>query len=212
MRWTRQCWRDAVGAGRVSREQSTGARTNSTSAFAKASADSHLSPAKPRGEDGCCVRQNRVVLAPVAGVKLAEAKSTQPSLISPHPPTTVTRGIRRRGEHGISRKAIAQGMPETASAELYARVRILRTILHTRPRVQRAPGIPCSLFVGGTTKCKAGIIHVARRRSYVWKWHRNRHTLPVIPAHAGDPVRRGFSAPTLASLEYWIARSGRAGR
>jgi hypothetical protein len=27
------------------------------------------------------------------------------------------------------------------------------------------------------------------------------------PAHAGDPVRRGFSAETLASLEYWIARS-----
>ena len=26
-------------------------------------------------------------------------------------------------------------------------------------------------------------------------------------AHAGDPVRRGFSAETLASLEYWIARS-----
>ena len=28
---------------------------------------------------------------------------------------------------------------------LYARVRILRTSLHTRPRVQQAPGIPCSL-------------------------------------------------------------------
>ena len=28
------------------------------------------------------VRQNRVVLAPVAGVKLAEAKSTRPGLIS----------------------------------------------------------------------------------------------------------------------------------
>jgi hypothetical protein len=27
------------------------------------------------------------------------------------------------------------------------------------------------------------------------------------PAHAGDQVRRGFSAETLASLEYWIARS-----
>jgi hypothetical protein len=28
------------------------------------------------------------------------------------PAATVTRGIRRRGEHGISRKAIARGMPE----------------------------------------------------------------------------------------------------
>src|SRR6185437_7660093 len=33
-----------------------------------------------------------------------------------HPPTTVTRRIRRRGERGISRKAATQGMPG-ASAE-----------------------------------------------------------------------------------------------
>jgi hypothetical protein len=26
------------------------------------------------------------------------------------------------------------------------------------------------------------------------------------PAHAEDPVRRGFSVQSLASLEYWIAR------
>jgi hypothetical protein len=62
-------------AGRVSRERSTGAQD----------------------ERRYRVRQNRVVLAPVAGVKLAEAKSTQPSLISLDPPMTVTRGIRRRG-------------------------------------------------------------------------------------------------------------------
>jgi hypothetical protein len=30
---------------------------------------------------------------------------------------------------------------------LYARVRILLCILHTRSRVQRAPGLPCALFV-----------------------------------------------------------------
>ncbi len=30
------------------------------------------------------------------------------------------------------------------------------------------------------------------------------------PAQAGDPVRRGFSAQALLSLEYWIARSSRA--
>jgi hypothetical protein len=33
-------------------------------------------------------------------------------LISRNPPTTVARRIRRRGDHGISCKAIAQGMPE----------------------------------------------------------------------------------------------------
>src|SRR6266700_7931719 len=30
---------------------------------------------------------------------------------------------------------------------------------------------------------------------------------PSSPAHAGDPVRRGFSAQARLSLEYWIARS-----
>ena len=30
------------------------------------------------------------------------------------------------------------------------------------------------------------------------------------PGYAGDPVRRGFSAQALLSLEYWIARSSRA--
>jgi len=34
------------------------------------------------------------------------------------------------------------------SAALYARVR-LTTLLHTRPPVQRAPGIPCALFFSG---------------------------------------------------------------
>jgi hypothetical protein len=32
---------------------------------------------------------------------------------------------------------------------LYARVRISLCILHTRPRVQRAPGIPCALCLEG---------------------------------------------------------------
>jgi hypothetical protein len=57
------------------------------------------------------------------------------------PAATVTRGIRRRGEHGISRKAIAQGMPD-ASAEPVCSCAFFRALLHTRPRVQRAPGIP----------------------------------------------------------------------
>jgi len=54
-----------------------------------------------------------MVLAPVAGVKSAEV------FVGPtgfdktaNSPMTVTRGIRRRGELDISRKAIAQGMPE----------------------------------------------------------------------------------------------------
>jgi hypothetical protein len=61
---------------------------------------------------------------------------------------TVTTSPARRGEHDISRKAIAQGMSD-ASAALYARVRIFLRLLHTRPRVQRAPGIPCALCLEG---------------------------------------------------------------
>ena len=55
------------------------------------------------------VRQNRVVLTSVAGAKLRGGKVSPTGLISLDPPTTVTRRIRRRGEHGISRKAIVQG-------------------------------------------------------------------------------------------------------
>jgi hypothetical protein len=39
---------------------------------------------------------------------------------------------------------------------LYARVRIFLCILHTRPRVQRASGIPCSLFEGENVFAKLG--------------------------------------------------------
>jgi hypothetical protein len=32
----------------------------------------------------------------------------------------------------------------------------------------------------------------------------------VVPGLTGDPVRRGFSIPSLTALEYWGARSSRA--
>jgi hypothetical protein len=44
-----------------------------------------------------------VVLAPVAGVKSAEAKSARPGPDQPYSPAMVTRRIRRQGELGISR-------------------------------------------------------------------------------------------------------------
>jgi hypothetical protein len=79
-----------VIAGRVSRERSTSAQD----------------------ERRQSVRQNRVVPAPVAGVKLSVAAVIQPDRFSLKPAVTVTRRTRRRGERGISRKAIARGMPE----------------------------------------------------------------------------------------------------
>ena len=40
---------------------------------------------------------------------------------------------------------------------LYARVRTSRALLHTRPRVQQAPGIPCALLTFGAKDfCKPG--------------------------------------------------------
>src|SRR6185312_7817929 len=70
-----------------------------------------------RTNDVSSVRQNRVVLTPVAGAKSAVIIQTQPGLNDrKNPPTTVTRRIRRRGERDISRKAATQGMPG-ASAE-----------------------------------------------------------------------------------------------
>src|SRR5438874_3131451 len=41
-------------------------------------------------------------------------------------------------------------------------------------------------------------------------WSGSRNRGPSYPAHAGDPVRRGFSIPSQPSLEYWVARSSRA--
>jgi hypothetical protein len=81
------------------------------------------------------VRQNRVVPTPVAGAKLRGGKLRL---------ATVTRRIRRRGEHGISRKAITQGMPDASAEPVCSCVHPLSP-LRTRPRVQRASGIPCAL-------------------------------------------------------------------
>jgi hypothetical protein len=52
-----------------------------------------------------------------------------------------------QGEREVSRKTIARGRP----LNLYARVRISLCSLHTRPRVQRAPGLPCALLFEGAS-------------------------------------------------------------
>ena len=60
-----------------------------------------------------CVRQKRVVLAPVAGVKSAEVFA-KPNRVckAVNSPMTEARGIRLRGERAISRQTIAQGRPD----------------------------------------------------------------------------------------------------
>ena len=63
--------------------------------------------------EGSCVRQKRVVLAPVAGVKSAEVFA-KPNRVrkTVNSPMTEARGIRLRGERAISRQTIAQGRPD----------------------------------------------------------------------------------------------------
>jgi hypothetical protein len=51
----------------------------------------------------------------------------------------------RTQERGISRKTIAQGKAGMLRLYLYARARLYAHLLHTRPRVQQAPGVPCAL-------------------------------------------------------------------
>ncbi len=52
----------------------------------------------------------------------------------------------RRGDHVISRKAIAQGMSDVLRCPVCSCAHFLCT-LRMRPRVQRASGIPCALWI-----------------------------------------------------------------
>ncbi|MGY4501000.1 hypothetical protein ACVWYH_004931 [Bradyrhizobium sp. GM24.11] len=107
-----------------------------------------LRPAKPFGEAGsACVRQNRVVLAVVATVKLfANAALAPTGAVSAN---FVRRGrpegIRLPGEHGISRPTIAQGRP-CVRLHLYAAVQFFLRYMRTADRgCQPAPGLPRAL-------------------------------------------------------------------
>jgi hypothetical protein len=69
-----------------------------------------------------------------------------------NPQAMVTKGIRRQGERGVSRKAIAQGMSECSPLPCMLVCRHSCALWHMRPRVQRAPGIPCALCFEGKDK------------------------------------------------------------
>ena len=79
-----------------------------------------------------------------------------------NPPATEARGIRLRGERGISRQTIAQGMPECSSCTCML-VCVSSHLLHTRPRVQRASGIPCSLSFEGQRHANLGQVMLRER-------------------------------------------------
>src|ERR1700760_4704727 len=65
---------------------------------------------------------------------------------------TVTTKPGHRGEYDISRKAIAQGRPGCSRFTCMLVCVFLAAHLHTRPRVQRAPGLPRALFFEGRVR------------------------------------------------------------
>jgi hypothetical protein len=146
------------------------------------------SPAKPFGEDGWlrtakpCGPGTRCWCQVGGGFS-----SSTGSRKTFNPPMTVTRRIRRRGERGISRKAIAQGRRNAPTVPVCS-CAFLRTILHTRPRVQQAPGVPCALD-------RAGEFSTARA-----------HCAARTRTHTHAPsLRAKRSNPSRPAKKEWIA-------
>jgi len=75
---------------------------------------------------------------------------------------------RSPGRTRISRKAIAQGRPGVLrwTCMLVGSISFCNT--PARPRVQRAPGLPCALwFLGARNSCKPRANHAARMRARI---------------------------------------------
>src|ERR1700730_16257904 len=121
----------------------------------------------------CCGRQNRVVLTPRRWRQVRGVASAQPGLDKTYPLTTVAKEPGHRGERGISRKTIACGNAGRFRCTRCYSCAFYQYKVHTRPRVQRAPGIPHALL-GAEDKCTTR----ARReaRTCVWNWRSLRFT------------------------------------
>jgi hypothetical protein len=116
-----------------------------------------------------CVRQNRVVLAVVATVKPWRRRHSRQPARCPRLSRGRGRPERTRlpGEHGISRKATAQGRP-CVGLHLYAAVQFLLRYPRTADRgCQPAPGLPCALFDEGDGESIARAKCAARMRACV---------------------------------------------
>ena len=151
--------RDAVDAGSVRREAC------SQGGFS-------VSGHGAQDDRRCGVRQNRVVLAPVAGVKLPVAHSIQPDRLSHQAGSD---GGKRNSSPGRARHKPSNHCAGNAGVlrlYLYARVRTSSCTLHTRPRVQQAPGIPCSLSLGGRLLSKPRARSAPRERKHTFNCHR----------------------------------------
>src|SRR3981189_3655290 len=126
MRWTRQRFAREGVAGRVER----------------------LVSDQQRADERCCsVRRSRVVLTPDAGVKFAEFKSARPGLDK-------NISVGRRWQKSPVTGESAKETVKTIACGNVGRFRCTRCYscafyhyqVHTRQRVQRAPGVPHALF------------------------------------------------------------------
>src|SRR5258708_37695854 len=80
---------------------------------------------------------------------------------------TVSNKPGHRGEHEVSRKTIARGMPGRSGVTVVTTL-VCFFISHARLRVHRAPGIPCALrFQGRELHAQLGRIHAAGMRSRI---------------------------------------------
>src|SRR5882672_8956607 len=94
-----------------------------------------------RADERCCsVRRSRVVLTPRRWRQVRGVKSAQPGLDKTYPLTTVAKQPDHRGARRKPLKPLRAGMPGDSGVLVVTRVRST-TIMHTRPRVQRASGI-----------------------------------------------------------------------
>jgi len=145
MRWTQKRRRETVVAGRVSRERCR-----------RAGRTAQTRTAKPCGSGTRCWCQ-------VGG---GFSGSTGPDKTF-NPPTTVTKRIRRREEHGISRKAITQGMPDASASPVCSCAHFLVHLAH------ETAGAACTrhslrpLVFEGEPNPKTRAHRAARARWYV---------------------------------------------
>ena len=106
-------------------------------------------------------------------------------------PAMEARGIRLQGDHGISRKTIARGMPGCSGCTCMLVCAFLSASCTRDRGCQPAPGIPCALSIsGGQTSSKPRARCAARWRSRIH----------VIASEAKQSIVTSHSERWIASL------------
>jgi hypothetical protein len=120
------------------------------------------------------------------------------------------RGIRLQGELGISRQPIAQGMPGCSGCTCMLVCVFPSALLHTRPWVQQAPGIPCALSFRANEFAKLGH-RAARTPTHIHMSSPGLTGRPSIPEAAViEPIGRSVLDPPHArgmTIEWCVAIS-----